>query len=87
MRSERAIATLILILTGEACTRKDLSLKLNCSMISVSRAINDINCCFSDYFNYYYQIKSINNKYQLIHEEYSPDFSFQNLIFELKKIA
>ena len=85
MRSERAIATLMLILLGVACTRKEISNMLNCSMASVSRAINDINCCFADYFDYYFQIKSINNKYQLIHEEYSPDFICQNLIYELKK--
>ena len=86
MRSERAIATLILILTGGACTRKEIALKLNCSLVSVSRAINDINCAFADYFDYYYQIKYINSVYQLVHEEYSPDFIFQNLIYVLKKL-
>ena len=85
MRSERAIATLLMILTGVACTRKEIAIKLNCSMVSVSRAINDINCSLADYLNCYFQIKSINRQYRLIHEEYSPDFEFQNLIYELRK--
>lgn len=86
MRSERSVAVLMLIITGEANTRYDLSIKLNCSLATISRAITDINCSMADYFGYYFQIKFINNKYQLIHEDYSPIFESQNLIFELKSV-
>ena len=85
MRSERAVAVLMFILMGVANTRKDISIKLNCSQASVSRAINDINCSMADYFDYYFQVKFINNKYQIVHEEYSPEYTFENIIYLLKK--
>ena len=85
MRSERAIAVLMLILTGEANTRKDIANKLNCSPASISRAITDINCSMVDYMDYFFQIKFIDNKYQLVHEEYSPDYTFKNLSYILVK--
>ena len=84
MRSERAIAVLMLILTGAANTRKDIAIKLNCSPASVSRAINDINCSMADFFDYYFQVKFVNNKYQLIHETYSPNCSNCDIIYSLK---
>ena len=85
MRSERAIAVLMLILTNEASTRKSIASKLKCSPASVSRAITDINCSMADYLDYFFQIKYIDNKYQLVHEEYSPDYTFKNLCYILEK--
>lgn len=82
MKDERTVAILILILTKNIKSRKELSNYLNCSTATVSRSLSSIKCCFSDYFNNSFDLIFKNNCYQIV----SYNFNNEMLINKINEI-